>query len=195
VRAGTLRREFDAELTSRVAVFAAEIKPTLDRLDVARAIAEQPNVPATPVTVRRGDGTLVYESPDVPHLTDEWERAAAQGAAKHLGFQTVRDATRQEQRLVNRFVTSPDGYPYVVQLMASPTSIDEGIPRAGGVAGDRHPAHSRAGHLRQRDDRAAGARADRRDHPPRPRDSRPRAGQAASRSKPTRSSSPNWWPR
>ena len=127
MRAGTLRREFDAELTSRVAVFAAEIKPTLDRLDVARAIAEQPNVPATPVTVRRGDGTLVYESPDVPHLTDEWERAAAQGAAKHLGFQTVRDATRQEQRLVNRFLTSPDGYPYVVQLMASPTSIDEGV--------------------------------------------------------------------
>jgi len=127
VRAGTLRREFDAELMSRVAVFAAEVKPMLDRLDVARAIADQPNIVATPVTVRRGDGTLVYESPDVPHLTNEWERAAAQGAAKHLTFQTVRDATREEQRLVNRFVTSPDGYPYVVQLMAPPTSIDEGI--------------------------------------------------------------------
>ena len=70
MRAGTLRREFDAELMSRVAVFAAEVKPMLDRLDVARAIADQPNIVATPVTVRRGDGTLVYESPDVPHLTN-----------------------------------------------------------------------------------------------------------------------------
>jgi signal transduction histidine kinase len=127
VRAGTLRREFDAELTSRVALFAAELKPLLDRADVARAIAEQPGIPATPVTVRRGDGSLVYESPDVPHLTNEWERAAAQGAANRLTFQTVRDGTRQEQRLVNRFVKSPHGKAFVVQLMAPPTSIDDGI--------------------------------------------------------------------
>jgi signal transduction histidine kinase len=125
VRVGALRREFDADLMSRVAIFAAEIKPLLDRMDAAKEIADQPNVPATPVTVRRGDGSLIYESPDVPHLTNEWERAAAQGAANHLTFQTVRDATRQEQRLVNRFITSPKGYPYVVQLMGPPVSIDE----------------------------------------------------------------------
>jgi signal transduction histidine kinase len=127
VRGGALRREFDAELTSRVAVFAAEVKPLLDRPDVARAIAEAPGVPATPVTVRRGDGSLVYESPDVPRLANEWERAAAQGAANRLPFQTVRDATREEQRLVSRPVTSPQGKRFVVQLMASPRSIDEGI--------------------------------------------------------------------
>src|SRR3954462_1819602 len=74
VRAGTLRREFDTDLASRVSAFVAEVQPLLDRPDVAQAIAGQPGISATPVTVRRSDGMVVYESPDVPHLTNEWER-------------------------------------------------------------------------------------------------------------------------
>jgi signal transduction histidine kinase len=127
VRAGTLRREFDADLASRVSAFVTEVQPLLDRPDVAQAIAGQPGISATPVTVRRSDGMVVYESPDVPHLTNEWERAAEQGAANRLSFQTVRDSTHEEQRLVSRFVTSPRGDHYVVQLMAQPGSIDQGI--------------------------------------------------------------------
>lgn len=127
MRGGTLRREFDAELTTRVAALSAEIVPVLDRPDLARLIGAQPGIASTPIIVRFADGTLVYQSPAVPPLTHEWERAAAIGAANHLAFQTVRDVSKEEQRLVNHRVRSPNGSTYIVQLLAQPGSIDQGI--------------------------------------------------------------------
>jgi len=127
VRGGTLRREFDAELATRAAALSAEIVPLLDRPERARLIGAQPGIAWTPIIVRFADGSLVYHSPAVPPLPHEWERAAAIGAANHLAFQTVRDVTKEEQRLVNHRVRSPDGSTYIVQLLAQPGSIDQGI--------------------------------------------------------------------
>ena len=127
VRGGSLRREFDAELTTRVAAFSAEIVPMLDHPNLGWLLSTQAGIASTPLMVRREDGTLLYRSPAVSPLGHDWERAAATGAANRLAFQTVRDATKREQRLVNHRVRSPKGVAYVVQLMAQPASIDQGI--------------------------------------------------------------------
>jgi heavy metal sensor kinase len=127
VRAGSLRREFDAELASRVAALAAEVAPLLDRPDLPRLIASQAGIAATPLILREADGSLVYQSPAAPRLAHEWERAAAVGAANRLPFQTIRDTTLEEQRLATRRVRSPNGTTYIVQLVAHPGTIDDGI--------------------------------------------------------------------
>jgi signal transduction histidine kinase len=127
VRAGSLRREFDADLSSRAGALGAEIRPLLDHPDVARRLAEEAGLASMPVAIRSADGRIVHRSRAFPALPPEWELAAGQGAASGLVHQTIRDAAREEQRLANHAVRSPAGTPYVVQLVAHPASIDEGI--------------------------------------------------------------------
>ena len=114
---------------------AAEIQPLLDRPDLARVLAAQAALSAVPVTVRRAGGDPVFTSRTFPVLLPAWELAARQGAASGLAFQTIRDAAREEQRLATRTVTSPRGIGYVVQLVAHPGSIDEGIQELAAAQG------------------------------------------------------------
>lgn len=135
VRAGSLRREFDADLSARAAALGVEIRSLLDRPDAVRILAAEAGLAALPVTIRRTDGHIVYRSAAFPSLAPEWERAARQGAANGLRFQTIRDEAREEQRLVNRSFVTPAGTTYVVQFLAHPASIDEGIHELAAAQG------------------------------------------------------------
>ena len=77
--------------------------------------------------IRRADGRPVFRAPSFPPLADKWELAAEQGVANRLMFQTIRDESLEEQRLVNQRMVSPSGTVYFVQMMAHPASIDHGI--------------------------------------------------------------------
>jgi len=127
VRASSLHREFDTDLSARAAALAAEIAPLLDRLDPAAALHEQAAIGALPVMIRHADGRPVFRATAFPPLAGEWELAARQGAVNRLAFQTVRDESREEQRIVNRRFSSPSGVPYVLQLMAHPAGVDQSI--------------------------------------------------------------------
>jgi two-component system, OmpR family, sensor kinase len=135
VRAGSLRSELDAELTSRVALLATDITPVLDRPDRGRLLASQPEVSLSLLTIRRADGSLVYRSNAVPPLRPEWERGPELGAANRLSFRTVRDEKRQDYRQVNRLVISPGGTTYAIQLMTPTRSIDRNIRELAAIQG------------------------------------------------------------
>jgi signal transduction histidine kinase len=135
VRAGSLRSELDSHLSSQLASLAAEIMPHIDRPDAARMLDVQAAITSSPLTIRRDNGTVVYRSPAVPSLASEWEHAVALGAANRLSFHTVRDTTRREYRLVNRFVVSAGGSTYALQLLAPADGIDEGISELAAVQG------------------------------------------------------------
>ncbi len=98
-------------------------------------IAAHHDIASIPVTIRGHNGRVVYRSPAVPALTPEWESAAALGAANGLSAHTVRDASRQDQRIVNRFVISPAGATYVVQMMAPTGGIARSIRELAVVQG------------------------------------------------------------
>lgn len=135
LRASSLHREFDADLSARAAALGAEIAPLLDRPDPESALHAQAGIAIVPVMIRRADGHLVFRASAVPRLAETWELAARDGAVNHLAFQTIRDDTGMEQRVVNRRVTSPSGSVYVVQLMMHPGHVDEGIRELSSAQG------------------------------------------------------------
>ena len=87
------------------------------------------------MTIRRADGRAIFRSAAFARLAGEWELAARQGAINRLAFQTIRDETREEQRLVNERVLSPSGAAFVVQLMAHPAMIDESVHELAAAQG------------------------------------------------------------
>lgn len=98
-------------------------------------LAGQAALSAVPVTVRGAGGDPVFTSRAFPALAPTWELASRQGAASGLAFQTIRDDAREEQRLASQTVASPGGTRYVVQLVAHPGGIDEGVHELAAVQG------------------------------------------------------------
>jgi signal transduction histidine kinase len=112
---------------SRVASLAADIAPIVERPDLAGFLGAQSGMSSTALVIRRPDGTVIFRSRGVPALEPDWDRAAAIGATNQLSFQTVRDASGQDQRLANRAVVSPSGSRFTLQLLAPAAGIYRGI--------------------------------------------------------------------
>ena len=127
LRAHSLHRAFDEDLSARVAALGAEIAPMLDRPDLEAALLGQAGIATVPMVVRRADGHAVFRAATFPRLSEKWERAARQGAVYRLALQTITDDTGVEQRVANRRVTSPSGQVYIAQLIAHQGNVNAHI--------------------------------------------------------------------
>jgi signal transduction histidine kinase len=127
VRAGGLRSELDYQLTSRLAVLAAEIRPLLEGPELGSILESQLDLSDTPLVIRSERGTLIYRAGAAPALEPEWDSAAQIGVRNSLAFQTVKDEFGRDIRLANHVVVLPTGKSFVLQLMSPVTGINEAV--------------------------------------------------------------------
>jgi two-component system, OmpR family, sensor kinase len=121
LRAGTLVRELDIELTAGAHRFAEELRPALLELDVAGRLSAEPRAWHVPVVVRTRPGVVLFRAPAFPQLAWAAERDLSVAARAALpAAVTVRDRTGARFRVASTVVERPGADPLLVQV-AAPT--------------------------------------------------------------------------
>jgi two-component system, OmpR family, sensor kinase len=133
VRAHTLYRELDADLTVGLHQLASDLRPSLLELDVAASLAGQPGAAGAPLLVRESRGPVLFRSRSFPDLDWADERRLAAAAREDTAVVTVSNGTVASLRVATLRVNRPGAESLVLQLAGSTAPVRHILRQLGGV--------------------------------------------------------------
>jgi len=133
VRAHTLYREADVDLTLQAHQLIADLRPALLGLDVAGDLGAEPRASAAPLVVRDAPGRIVFRSPAFPRVSWAAERQAAAAAREREPLLTLEDSSHGPVRLATVVIPRPGADAMVLQLTRSTVAVERALQELAGV--------------------------------------------------------------
>jgi signal transduction histidine kinase len=133
VRAHTLYRELDADLTVRLHQLASDLRPSLLELDVGDSLTAQPAAAAAPLVAREARGRVLFRSRGFPELDWAGERRLTVAARDGTAIVSVSDGAGDSLHVATLRVDRPGADALVLQLAGSSGPVRRILRQLAGV--------------------------------------------------------------